>query len=204
MSNSDMKIIGIGGYSRSGKDTLAGLLLKSGYFGISLGDIAREYSKKRHSQDKNPISRINLTETSNWLRQQNGPEVLMNIALDKFRQESKTKQYRGLLVWSIRAPIEADFILKNKGNLIWINSEPETRYKRAMDNLRPGEPKLNFKDYLAQEATQVKPQPGIDKSIQMNMDYVKKVANIYLDNNFEGTKKFLDYANQKLSKILSA
>ena len=200
--NNTENIVGIGGYSRSGKDTLATLLLSAGYFGISVGDIAREYSMERHKDSKSPISRINLTETSNWLREQKGPGVFMKIALDKYRQALKTKEYKGMLIWSIRAPIEADFIIKNKGTLIWIDSKAKTRYKRFLENLRTGEVSIDFDEYLRQEQTQVVPQPDIDPLIQMNMDYVKEKANLTLDNNFEGTEKFLEYAKQRVNSIL--
>jgi len=200
--NNTENIVGIGGYSRSGKDTLATFLLSAGYFGISVGDIAREYSMERHKDSKSPISRINLTETSNWLREQKGPDVFMKIALDKYRQALKTKEYKGMLIWSIRAPIEADFIIKNKGTLIWIDSKAKTRYKRFLENLRTGEVSIDFDEYLRQEQTQVVPQPDIDPLIQMNMDYVKEKANLTLDNNFEGTEKFLEYAKQRVNSIL--
>ena len=200
--NNTENIVGIGGYSRSGKDTLATLLLSAGYFGISVGDIAREYSMERHKDSKSPISRINLTETSNWLREQKGPDVFMKIALDKYRQALKTKEYKGMLIWSIRAPIEADFIIKNKGTLIWIDSKAKTRYKRFLENLRTGEVSIDFDEYLRQEQTQVVPQPDIDPLIQMNMDYVKEKSNLTLDNNFEGTEKFLEYAKQRVNSIL--
>jgi dephospho-CoA kinase len=200
--NNTKNIVGIGGYSRSGKDTLATLLLDAGYFGISVGDIAREYSMERHKDSKSPISRINLTETSNWLREQKGPDVFMKLALDKYRQALKTKEYKGILIWSIRAPIEADFIIKNKGTLIWIDSKAETRYERFLENLRKGEIRIDFDEYLRQEQTQVVPQPDIDPLIQMNMDYVKEKSNLTLDNNFEGTEKFLEYAKQRVNSIL--
>ncbi len=200
--NNTENIVGIGGYSRSGKDTLATLLLSAGYFGISVGDIAREYSMERHKDSKSPISRINLTETSNWLREQKGPDVFMKIALDKYRQALKTKEYKGMLIWSIRAPIEADFIIKNRGTLIWIDSKAKTRYKRFLENLRTGEVSIDFDEYLRQEQTQVVPQPDIDPLIQMNMDYVKEKSNLTLDNNFEGTEKFLEYAKQRVNSIL--
>jgi len=200
--NNTKNIVGIGGYSRSGKDTLATLLLDAGYFGISVGDIAREYSMERHKDSKSPISRINLTETSNWLREQKGPDVFMKLALDKYRQALKTKEYKGILIWSIRAPIEADFIIKNKGTLIWIDSKAETRYERFLENLRKGEIRIDFNEYLRQEQTQIVPQPDIDPLIQMNMDYVKEKANLTLDNNFAGAEKFLEYAKQRISSIL--
>ena len=54
---------------------------------------------------------------------------------------------------------------------------------------------------MAQEETQVRPQLGIEESIQMNMDYVKSVANLRLENNFIGTDKFLDFAKDKLKNL---
>ena len=194
------KIIGISGYSRSGKDTLAKYIIEKGYYGVSLGDMARDLTRKRHAHEENPISRINLTETSNWLRQEKGPEVLMNIALEEYLKASKNKSYKGLLIWSIRAPIEADFILNNQGRLIWIDSSPETRYERAMANLRYGEPHLDYQEYMRQESTQIQPQPGIDSKVQMNLDYIKKVSNIKINNNLS-TEEFIKAA-QKLLKTV--
>ncbi len=200
MNNLD-KIVGIGGYSRSGKDTLANYLVKEGFFGISVGDIAREFTLERHKNEENPISRINLTETSNWLREMRGPDVFMKIALDKYKQAKQNKDYKGLLIWSIRAPIEADYIIENKGQLVWIETDAETRYKRSMENLRKGEPKLDFEEYMRQEQTQVEPQPGIDPSVQMNLDYIKEVANLKLDNNYSSTEEFLNNAKSIIKFI---
>ena len=67
-----MKLIGIGGLSRSGKDTLAEFLISKGYFGVSLGDIVRNQSRIRHADAPDPISIANMTETANNLRQQKG------------------------------------------------------------------------------------------------------------------------------------
>jgi len=200
MNNLD-KIVGIGGYSRSGKDTLANYLVKEGFFGISVGDIAREFTLERHKNEENPISRINLTETSNWLREMRGPDVFMKIALDKYKQAKQNKDYKGLLIWSIRAPIEADYIIENKGHLVWIETDAETRYKRSMENLRKGEPKLDFEEYMRQEQTQVEPQPGIDPLVQMNLDYIKEVANLKLDNNYSSTEEFLNNAKSIIKFI---
>lgn len=200
MNNLD-KIVGIGGYSRSGKDTLANYLVKEGFFGISVGDIAREFTLERHKNEENPISRINLTETSNWLREMRGPDVFMKIALDKYKQAKQNKDYKGLLIWSIRAPIEADYIIENKGQLVWIETDAETRYKRSMENLRKGEPKLDFEEYMRQEQTQVEPQPGIDPLVQMNLDYIKEVANLKLDNNYSSTEEFLNNAKSIIKFI---
>src|SRR5690242_10629680 len=115
-----MKIIGIGGLPRSGKDTLADLFLADGWFGISFGDFTRMHSRERHKDKPDPISVANMTETSNWLRETYGPDVILKEALKQFEDRQKAgKNDKGLLLWSVRAPIEVDWILAHDGELIW-------------------------------------------------------------------------------------
>ncbi len=195
-------IVGIGGLSRSGKDTLAHMLIEDGFFGVSVGDITREFSQKRHSDDPHPISRINLTETANWLRESRGPDVLMQIALERFEEaKAKGKTYKGLVCWSIRAPVEVDIILNHGGELIWIDVSDHLRYERAMNDLREGEPHLSFEDYLAQENTQFKPLAGIPENIQMNLPYVKSKATKILVNETNDISEFKRNARTLLQEI---
>jgi dephospho-CoA kinase len=185
-----INIVGIAGVGRSGKDSLAELFIKDGYFGVSFGDIIRDLTQERHASDPHPISRANMTDTSNWLRETRGPDVIMKIALERYEEAQKTKDYQGLMAWSIRAPIEADFILSHKGKLIWIDVSDDVRYKRAMNGLREGEPHLSFDEFMAQENTQFKPLAGIPKEIQMDLPYVKSKATIIIENNFSELKDF--------------
>src|SRR5436853_3820896 len=123
-----MKIVGIGGLPRSGKDSLAELFIKQGYFGISFGDVVRGFSQERHKDKPDPISVANMTETSNWLRETYGADVILQEALKEYEEASKTKDYKGLVLYSVRAPIEVDWILARGGELIWVEASEEVRH----------------------------------------------------------------------------
>jgi dephospho-CoA kinase len=191
MNTSANKIIGISGLPRSGKDSLAELFMSVGFYGVSFGDIVREYAFERHKDKDDPISVKNMTETSNWLRSKRGPAAVLDIALERFEEASKNKSYSGVVLFSIRAPIEVDYILERGGEIIWVETSDQIRYKRAMEHLRKGEAEISFEDFLSQEALQYQPQPGIDKSIQMDMNYVRSKATIVFENevSFEEFKK---------------
>ena len=192
------KIIGVAGKDRSGKDSVAELLMQYGYFGFSFGDAVREHARQRHADKPDPVSVKNMTETSNWLRQTHGPDVILKEALAAFDKAQQIGEYKGVVLFSVRAPIEADFILEHGGQLVWIEASDQVRLERRLANLRPGEAKVTMDDMLAQEALQVKPQPGIPEEVQMNLDYIKSKATITIKNDgsdFEGFK-------QEVSKAL--
>ncbi len=187
-----MKIVGIAGLPRSGKDTLAELFIRDGWFGISFGDVTRSYARKRHADKPDPISVANMTETSNWMRETYGPDVILQEALKQFdvRQTSGHRD-RGLVLWSVRAPVEVDFILDHKGQLIWVEASDEVRYQRGLQNLRPGEPKLSLQEFKDHEALQWQPQPDIPKQVQMDISYVKSHATKTLENNGNDKDEFV-------------
>jgi len=201
MSGSKINIVGIAGLGRSGKDTLANLFIQDGFYGVSFGDITRDYSRQRHANELHPISRANLTETSNWLRKTRGPDVIMKIALERYEEAIKTKDYKGLLTFSVRAPIEADFILSHSGELIWIDVSDEVRYERAMNDLREGEPHLSFEEYMEHENTQYEPLPDIPEEIQMNLPYVKSKATKHLENDTENKEEFITKAQALINSL---
>ncbi len=198
---SDLNIIGIGGLPRSGKDMLAELFIGSGYFGVSLGDIVRNISRTRHAGKPDPISLANNTETSNWLRQTKGPDFALKEALDLFTKASKNNNYKGLLVWSIRAPIEVDFIIEHNGHLIWVESTDEVRHNRANHNLRKGEAVVSLAEFKRQEDEQWVPRPDLPEDIQMNVSYVKNHANMILENNSDNLNEFKNIAQNLIKEI---
>jgi dephospho-CoA kinase len=187
-----MKIIGIAGLPRSGKDTLAEYLMANGYFGVSLGDIVREKSRVRHADDPDPISIANMTETANWLRQDKGADFALQEALKRF--DAIKGKHKGLVVYSVRAPVEVDFILSHGGELVWVEASDEIRYERWIQHLRKGEPKISVEEFKRQEALQWQPQPNIPPEIQMNIAYVKSKATKMLFNNGNDIENFKDQA----------
>jgi len=199
MTTSSSQIIGVSGRDRSGKDTVAEMLMDNGYFGYSFGDAVRQHARQRHADDPNPISVANMTETSNWLRTQHGADVILKEALKAYDQAlASGKDYKGVVLYSVRAPVEVDFILEKGGQLIWVESTDEVRLQRRLDNLRAGEARVTMDEMLAHEALQEDPQPGIPEEVQMNLKYVQTHATKVIDNNGTDLTDFENRVKQTL------
>jgi dephospho-CoA kinase len=197
------KIVGIGGMPRSGKDSLAELFIQAGYYGVSFGDIVRKFTFERHKDKPDPISVANMTETSNWLRETYGPDVVLQEALKQFRERQQAGgSYKGMVLWSLRAPVEVEFVLAHKGEMIWVEASDEVRHERALKNLRKGELPTSLEEFKRQEALQWKPQPGVPVEAQMDLSYVKSHATYTFVNNEDDLDTFLGKA-EKLIETLS-
>lgn len=200
----ELRIIGIGGLPRGGKDTLAELFVSEGFYGVSLGDIVRDESRVRHADELDPISVASMTETANWLRSEHGPDFALREALNRYEDAKEQGGiYAGLVVFSVRAPIEVDFILRHHGELIWVEASDEVRYARYLNHRRDGEVPLSFDEMQAQEALQWKPQPGIPKDIQMDIGYVKANASRVLENNQNDLDRFTAKARKLIASIIN-
>lgn len=175
---------------RSGKDTLADLLMQRGWFGLSFGDVVRVYARKRHADKPDPISVTNMTDTSNWLRETYGPDVILQKALEQYEEASKTQEYQGLVLYSVRAPVEVDWILAHDGQLVWVEATQEVRHQRNLTSQREGESIIDLEEFKRQEALQWKPQPGIPVEVQMDLACVKAKATMTLDNSDNDIESF--------------
>lgn len=195
-----MNIVGVSGLPRSGKDTFSDLLIESGWYGFSFGDYVRKQARARHAAEADPISVKNMTETSNWLRKKEGPDVVLKHALQEFETATQSNNYYGLVLYSIRAPIEADWILQNGGELVWVETKDEIRHKRTLAHLRDGEQPIPFKEFKRQEELQWQPQPGIPAEVQMNTSYVKSKATMILENN-AGLEDFIEKAKKIIKSL---
>ena len=197
-TSNKLNILGIAGLPRSGKDTVAELCMERGYFGVSFGDIFRDESRKRHADKSDPISVKHMTETSNYLRGKYGADYALQESLRRYEVAQKLKNYVGLVVFSVRAPIEVDFILEHGGDLVWIETLDEIRHKRALSHMREGEAEITLEEMKAQEALQEKPQPGIPAEVQMDIGYVREHATIVIKNNGNDVNVFLSQAEKAL------
>lgn len=200
-TSSKLKIVGVAGLPRSGKDTVAEFLMNSGYYGVSLGDIVRDEARKRHADKPDPISVKNMTETSNHLRTEQGADFALNEALIRYRKAQKTANYKGLVVFSVRAPVEVDFILQNGGQLFWVEASDEVRHKRANANKRKGETDVSMDEMKQQEALQEQPQPGIPAEVQMNTSYVKSKATKVIENNGDNLESFETKVRKEIDQL---
>jgi dephospho-CoA kinase len=200
--STEINIIGIGGLPRSGKDSLADEFIKAGYYGVSFGDIVREYARERHRDKPDPISVVNMTETSNWLRETRGPDVILQEALRQYEAKlAAGEEYKGLVLYSVRAPVEVDFILDHGGELIWVEAADAVRHARAQKHLRKGEIEEPLEQFKAQEALQWRPQPGIPKEVQMDISYVRQKATMELVNNGDDFEAFLTQARELIKRL---
>src|SRR5258705_10666202 len=117
----DYKIISIVVLSRSGKDMVADLLAEADYMSVSFGDSVREYCFERHKDKPVPITRANTTETSNWLRETYGADVVLREALKRFEaKQAEGNNFVGVVLHSIRAQVEVEFILAHGGEMVWV------------------------------------------------------------------------------------
>lgn len=202
VTQANVKIVGIGGLPRSGKDSMAELFIEAGYMGVSFGDIVREFCFERHKDKPDPISVANMTETSNWLRETRGADVILREALQRFQDETaKGALYKGLCLYSVRAPVEVDFILAHHGELIWMEAPDAVRHDRAMRYMRKGEAPVTLEEFKAQEALQVHPQPGIPREVQMDLTYVKEHATHMLRNDDDDIEAFRMRAHKLMAAI---
>lgn len=198
-----MKIVGIGGLPRSGKDTLAELLIEQGWFGFSFGDFTRQAARERHKDKPDPLSVANMTETSNWLRETGGSDVILKAALMAYEEASKLRKYGGLVLYSVRAPVEVDWILAHDGKLIWVEADDAVRHARHLKHLRAGEIEISLEEFKRQEALQWEPQPGTPPEAQMNISYVKSKATHTIVNNGDDMSAFLQSASQFIDSMTS-
>lgn len=173
--------------------------MDAGYYGVSLGDIFRDFSRERHSDKPDPISVANMTETANWLRETRGADVALQEALRRY--QAVEDQYKGLVLYSVRAPVEVDFILEHGGRLVWVESSDEVRHERMHRHRREGEVELSLEEFKAQEAKQWEPQPGIPPEAQMNIAYVRSKATDTLVNNSDDLEAFHDQAAALLQRL---
>lgn len=190
--------------SRSGKDSLAELFMASGFYGVSFGDIIRRHARERHADKADPISVANMTETANWLRGREGADVVLREALELFEAEQAAgKDYKGVVLFSVRASIEADFILEHGGELIWVETSDDVRYERMLKHLRDGEAHISKEEFIRQENLQAEPQPGVPVEAQMNASYIKQKATIIFDNNQDDFEAFQQKAADLVGKLAS-
>ena len=176
--------------------------MKEGYFGVSFGDIVRGFAFERHKDKPDPITRENTTETSNWLRETRGPDAVLVEVLSQFEaSRDEGNEYKGVVLWSIRAPIEVDFILDHGGEIIWVEATDEVRYNRNVASQREGERHLSFEEFIDQEKKQWIPQPGIPKEVQMDVKYVKDHATRVFENNNNDLNAFLKKAHDLIEEL---
>ncbi|HYF97122.1 MAG TPA: AAA family ATPase [Patescibacteria group bacterium] len=189
-----MKIVGISGTNGSGKDTVGKILQDEyGFLFVSVTDILRNELIKRGQTPE----REYLRELSAEWRRKDGLGILIDKAIKIY--ESKDNQYNGLVVSSLRNAGEADRVHELGGKVVWVDANPEIRYKRISGRGRGAEDDKTYEEFLGEEQDEMK-SSGDETTIAVVE--VKKLCDIFLENNTEDINIFKADINNSLQNFL--
>lgn len=177
-----MKLVGISGTNGSGKDSLGEILAKyHGYMFISVADLLRKEAKKRGQEPE----RLDLRTISAEWRREKGTGVLVDMAIEKFKQSNN--QYEGLVVGSLRNAGEVEAIHKAGGRVVWVDADPKVRHERVTGRGRDAESKMSYEQFLDHEQAEMI-RSGDEHTL--NMADVKKMADITIRNDSNDLSNF--------------
>jgi dCMP deaminase len=148
-------IIGLTGKNGSGKGEVVKYLQERGFVFYSLSDVLREEA----AREGKPVTRDNLVELGNRLRNQGGPGVLAEKIFSRLDPE---KHY---VIDSIRHPSEVQVFRRRTDFILAAVRAPERlRFERLKQRGRENDPKT-FEDFLALEAKEAKSPNSTDQQL---------------------------------------
>jgi dephospho-CoA kinase len=162
-------IIGITGTDGAGKGTVVESLVKNHNFAhySSRDFITEEINRLGLSHDRNQ-----LRLTANDLREQFGNDVIVRKAYEK----ATTESVENVVIESIRALAEVDYLKAHGGILLAIDADPQVRFARVQGR-RSETDKVTYEEFLAHEALENNdPNPhGMQKTkVMAAADYTIK------------------------------
>jgi cytidylate kinase len=191
-----MILYGLSGTNGSGKDSLAAYLAREcNFLYISSSDLLRAEAVKRGLEVEREVLRTISTE---W-RREGGLGVLIDKAVELYTNEGGSVAYAGLITGSLRNPGEADRIHELGGKMIWVDADPQVRYKRITSGNRgrgDTEAQKSYKTFLAEEAAEM--QHSGDEAT-LNMAGVKQKCDIFVENNSNDMRAFELIVKNKLA-----
>jgi dephospho-CoA kinase len=188
-----MKIIGISGTNGSGKDSLGQMLQDNyGWLFISVTDILRDELRRRGE----PIERKNLRALSSEWHEKYGAGALTNLAVKNF--EPVKDEYNGLVIASLRRPGEVHKLHELGGKLVWVDADPKIRYGRIAGRNRSAEDDKTFEEFITDERLEMDGGAGHT----LNMSEVKKLADIFIENDSNDIEDFKKAAEKALKDYL--
>jgi dephospho-CoA kinase len=191
-----MKLIGISGTTGAGKDTVTEVLAKQGWLYVSLSEILRDEAQNRGME----LSRRTLRLISAEWRRSDGLGILINKAVESYNP--RQKQFKGLVVASLRNPGEADEVHRLGGQVAWVDADPKVRYERIMNRQRGAEDEVSYEEFLIEERAQMKHHDGDEATL--NLGDVKAKADIFLENNGSDVEAFMTEAEKALRQVTSS
>lgn len=178
-------IIGLTGSLAAGKGVVSDFFKKKGFIYLSLSDELRQVAKER----KIEITRENLQNLGNQLREEQGSGVLAKLVVDKI----KNQEYKKAVVDGIRNPAEIDELEKLKNFfLVSVDADPKIRFERMVSRNRESDP-ITWNEFLKVD----KKDKGIgEKKSGQGVGKCMKKASFVLLN--EGS---LEEVNEKIERL---
>jgi dephospho-CoA kinase len=172
------KIIGISGTNGAGKDTVGQILQdEHKYMFISVTEILRAELRRQGF----PPDREHLRELSASWRRQFGYGVLIDRAMEMYKEQPKSK-YKGLAIASLRNPFEADRVHDFDGSVWWLDADPLLRFTRiranAASRARAEEDEKTFEEFLSEEKAEMF---STGDAATLNMSAVKEKSDLVID-----------------------
>ncbi len=182
-------IIGITGSDGGGKGTVVEYLVSKGFTHYSSREfIVAEIERQGLQSDRNQ-----MRLTANELRAKYGNEFVVKQAYEKAKVEGKDK----VVIESIRALAEAEYLKAQGGILLSVDADPAVRYERVQAR-RSDTDKVTFEQFLAHEELEKNdPDPsGMQKAKVMQMaDYT-----IMNESTLEDLQTKVDELLKEISK----
>lgn len=183
-------IIGLSGTFASGKDTLANhLVVNKNFLHVSTSDMIRAVAEAKYGD----IERPTLFKTANETREERGPGVFAELALEKYEEDKSI--YTGVVISGVRSLGEVEAIKAAGGRIVFVDSPMEIRYERVKTRHRSNEENLSFEEFKKseeQEELAVHDNPYVQ-----DLTGVKERADILLTNSGD-IDAYLADADQKL------
>ncbi len=137
------KLIGLTGTNGSGKGEVAVFFQQRDYAYVSLSDLIRDELKK----EEKPITRNNLIQKGNQMRERDGADVLARLALKNIKGNT--------VVDSIRNPHEVEYLRRHSDFiLLAIDAPVEIRFERAKKRGRE-ESASSLQEFISKEAEEM-------------------------------------------------
>jgi len=160
-------LLGITGTDGSGKGTVVEYLVKEkGFTHYS----SRTFILEHIDKEGFPRTRNQMRLTANKLRARHGDAFVVKQAYEKALEDGK--EY--VVIESLRAVAEADFLKGKGGVLIAVDADVKLRYKRVQER-RSESDMVTFEEFVAHEALEAEdPDPhGMQKLKVIQMaDYI--------------------------------
>ena len=135
-------IIGITGTDGAGKGAVVEYLKTKDFTHYS----SREFIVAEINRQGLPVDRNQMRLTANELRAKYGNEFVVRQAYEKAAQEGVML----VVIESIRAMAEADYLHSKQGILLAVDADPTVRYQRVQGR-RSSSDKVSYEQFLAHE-----------------------------------------------------